>query len=136
MDVDEPLVRADLEVLARVLILERALDDAVDVFLCGERHGARDGRAAALRCLHDGLRAALDQLVIVRLQPYADLLLSHSRLLCPVHVAGCVRRASATKHARPDQCAATYSMILVTVSYTHLRAHETRHDLVCRLLLE
>src|SRR5450759_5714802 len=28
-------------------------------------------------------------------------------------------------------------LILVgTVSYTHLRAHETRHDLVCRLLLE
>src|SRR5665648_719569 len=25
---------------------------------------------------------------------------------------------------------------LITVSYTHLRAHETRHDLVCRLLLE
>src|SRR5450756_2029063 len=26
--------------------------------------------------------------------------------------------------------------IIVPVSYTHLRAHETRHDLVCRLLLE
>src|SRR5450756_2661825 len=25
---------------------------------------------------------------------------------------------------------------LESVSYTHLRAHETRHDLVCRLLLE
>ena len=25
---------------------------------------------------------------------------------------------------------------IVPVSYTHLRAHETRHDLVCRLLLE
>src|SRR5450759_2931940 len=25
---------------------------------------------------------------------------------------------------------------VVPVSYTHLRAHETRHDLVCRLLLE
>src|SRR5450759_4981767 len=25
---------------------------------------------------------------------------------------------------------------LVYVAYTHLRAHETRHDLVCRLLLE
>ena len=25
---------------------------------------------------------------------------------------------------------------LHAVSYTHLRAHETRHDLVCRLLLE
>src|SRR5450759_868787 len=28
------------------------------------------------------------------------------------------------------------SATFVTVSYTHLRAHETRHDLVCRLLLE
>src|SRR5450756_2295083 len=28
------------------------------------------------------------------------------------------------------------SCTLVPVSYTHLRAHETRHDLVCRLLLE
>src|SRR5450756_2953243 len=26
--------------------------------------------------------------------------------------------------------------IFNAVSYTHLRAHETRHDLVCRLLLE
>src|SRR5450756_624902 len=25
---------------------------------------------------------------------------------------------------------------IVPVSYTHLRAHETRHDIVCRLLLE
>ena len=28
------------------------------------------------------------------------------------------------------------SAMPVAVSYTHLRAHETRHDLVCRLLLE
>ena len=28
------------------------------------------------------------------------------------------------------------SMESSAVSYTHLRAHETRHDLVCRLLLE
>src|SRR5450756_120607 len=27
-------------------------------------------------------------------------------------------------------------LLLGSVSYTHLRAHETRHDLVCRLLLE
>src|SRR5665648_1184272 len=26
--------------------------------------------------------------------------------------------------------------VFAAVSYTHLRAHETRHDLVCRLLLE
>ena len=30
----------------------------------------------------------------------------------------------------------SYSQDLRAVSYTHLRAHETRHDLVCRLLLE
>ena len=29
-----------------------------------------------------------------------------------------------------------FSLNLHTVSYRHLRAHETRHDLVCRLLLE
>src|SRR5450756_1466063 len=29
-----------------------------------------------------------------------------------------------------------YANALQPVSYTHLRAHETRHDLVCRLLLE
>src|SRR5450756_3049847 len=28
------------------------------------------------------------------------------------------------------------SLYDMTVSYTHLRAHETRHELVCRLLLE
>ena len=28
------------------------------------------------------------------------------------------------------------AVFTVSVSYTHLRAHETRHDLVCRLLLE
>src|SRR5450759_6010298 len=29
-----------------------------------------------------------------------------------------------------------YIILGMAVSYTHLRAHETRHDLVCRLLLE
>ena len=29
-----------------------------------------------------------------------------------------------------------YSCFTLSVSYTHLRAHETREDLVCRLLLE
>src|SRR4051812_43347635 len=33
MDVDEPLVGADLEVLAAVLVLERRADHAVDVLL-------------------------------------------------------------------------------------------------------
>ena len=37
-----------------------------------------------------------------------------------------------------NRCAALHQLNLRQdpVSYTHLRAHETRHDLVCRLLLE
>src|SRR4051794_23907194 len=40
MDVDEALVRADLEVLLRVLVLEGGLHDGVDVLLGRERHRA------------------------------------------------------------------------------------------------
>src|SRR3954447_788233 len=39
MDVDQALVRADLEVLARVLVLERRADHAVDVLLRGSGTG-------------------------------------------------------------------------------------------------
>src|SRR5659263_541689 len=35
-----------------------------------------------------------------------------------------------------DETRDTDKQKVMTVSYTHLRAHETRHDLVCRLLLE
>src|SRR5450759_3939237 len=38
------------------------------------------------------------------------------------------------------QLGANYASVagkkVISVSYTHLRAHETRHDIVCRLLLE
>src|SRR5450756_2551673 len=43
----------------------------------------------------------------------------------PQHLA---RAASGARQVR--------AVVPVAVSYTHLRAHETRHDLVCRLLLE
>src|SRR5450756_948699 len=38
----------------------------------------------------------------------------------------------ATSTRKPISCMSS----TCPVSYTHLRAHETRHDLVCRLLLE
>src|SRR5450756_1704124 len=40
---------------------------------------------------------------------------------------------------RPNACCPCWGCATscpTSVSYTHLRAHETRHDLVCRLLLE
>src|SRR5919112_6028422 len=49
MNVDEPLVRADLEVLARVLVLERGADHAVHVLLGRQRHRPGDGRAGSRR---------------------------------------------------------------------------------------
>src|SRR3954451_404679 len=45
MDVDQALVGADLEVLLRVLVLERRLDHRVDVLLARQRHGSGHGRA-------------------------------------------------------------------------------------------
>src|SRR5665648_1217840 len=40
------------------------------------------------------------------------------------------------RHPRPLAPKSHECFFLEPVSYTHLRAHETRHDLVCRLLLE
>src|SRR5947207_5424587 len=75
VDVDQTLVGADLEVLARVLVLERRADHAVDVLLRGQGHGTGYGRACALRRLDDLLGRRLDRGVIVGLQPYADFVL-------------------------------------------------------------
>src|SRR6266550_1806842 len=46
-DVDEPLVRAHLEVLSAVLVLVRRADDAVDVLLRRQRYRADDPGAGA-----------------------------------------------------------------------------------------
>src|SRR5207248_1570458 len=76
VDVDQPLVRADLEVLLGVLVLERRADHGVDVLLRGQGHGAGHGRAGALRRLHDLLGRRLDRRGVVALQADPDLLLS------------------------------------------------------------
>ena len=68
--------------------------------------------------------------------PYA----SSTRLLiirCSISLpARPLRRKStiSSKATAPSICFS--SIWWRSVSYTHLRAHETRHDLVCRLLLE
>src|SRR6185503_11590250 len=67
VDVDQALVRADLEMLARVLVLERAADHDVDVLLRGQRHGAGHGRAGPLRRLDDLGGSPIYGVVVVRL---------------------------------------------------------------------
>src|SRR6266536_2815421 len=76
-DVDEPLVGAHLEVLAAVLVLVRRADDAVDVLLGRQRHRADDAGAGACHRLDDLARAGVDRLVVVGLEPDADLLSRH-----------------------------------------------------------
>src|SRR5450756_2917534 len=47
-----------------------------------------------------------------------------------------MRQASQKRYHPRNSRAARSPLRSLPVSYTHLRAHETRHDLVCRLLLE
>src|SRR5579885_3618074 len=78
-DVDQPLVRAHLEVLARVLVLERAADHAVDVLLGGQGDRTGDRRAAPLRGVDDLLGGPVELLVVVALETDPDLPLRHRR---------------------------------------------------------
>src|SRR5215211_6511787 len=75
VDVDQALVGADLEVLLRVLVLERRPDHRVDVLLGRERHGAGHGRARPRGGLHDLLGRRFDGRGVVGLQADADLVL-------------------------------------------------------------
>src|SRR5215210_1908269 len=80
VDVDQPLVRPDLEVLPRVLVLERASNDRVDVLLGRQRDRPRDGRARALGGLDDRLRRLVELRVVVALESDSDLGLRHRRV--------------------------------------------------------
>src|SRR5215208_6795222 len=73
VDVDQPLVGANLEVLAGVLVLERRADHAVDVLVGGQRDRPSDGRAGPLGGTHDLLRSPVYGVVVIRLQPDPDL---------------------------------------------------------------
>src|SRR5438045_6411566 len=77
VDVDEAFVRPDLELLARVLVDERALDDRELLDTRGQRHRTRDGRPGPLRGLDDLRRGLVDQLEVVRPEPDPDALLCH-----------------------------------------------------------
>src|SRR5450756_2741578 len=55
--------------------------------------------------------------------------------VCEVKAALNLSQATVSDHVRVLLDAGLLSTSRA-VSYTHLRAHETRHDLVCRLLLE
>src|SRR6188472_298316 len=100
-DVDEALVRAHLEVLAAVLVLVGRPDDAVDVLLRRQRHRTSNLRARTGDRVNDLARRGVDHLVVVGLEPDADLLSRHSSQFVLTsrryqyrHVTGATRRAA------------------------------------------
>src|SRR6056297_1330882 len=80
VDVDEALVGAHLEVLAGVLVLVGALDDAPHVALRRERDRPGDVRTGRLDGVHDLACGTVEDLVVVRLEADPDLLVSSHRL--------------------------------------------------------
>src|SRR5690242_13118581 len=94
-DVDQPLVRAHLEVLARVLVLVRGADDAVHVLLGWQRHRAGHPRAGTRHGVDDLPRRAVDDLVVICLEPDADLLSRHGWPRCPSSQSAAVLNFSA-----------------------------------------
>src|SRR5450756_2778712 len=92
--------------------------------------------------------AARPQVTQVTVLPAFARPTSSERLSQPPDSVSAVEELSASNFAqtlkmasrsRERCCSAVYcreTYASSSVSYTHLRAHETRHDLVCRLLLE
>src|SRR5450756_2741941 len=95
--------------------------------LAGAQHAALGPRLVTLLGLDvvPELRQLLVAVHLARGQPGDDLFVGHGQ----GHIG-----ALAVLEA--EELAADGVPAPGPVSYTHLRAHETRHDLVCRLLLE
>src|SRR3954449_1779362 len=77
VNVDEPLVGADLEVLLGVLVLERRADHRIDGLVRGQRNGTGHRRAGARGRFHDLLGRHLDRRVVIGLEPDPDLVLGY-----------------------------------------------------------
>src|SRR6202789_2260469 len=75
--VHQALVRADFELIARILVAVRRRQHRKTLHLDGQRHGTLDGRAGALRGIDDFARRLVDQAMIESLQSNSNVLISH-----------------------------------------------------------
>src|SRR5271166_3956821 len=78
-DVEQPAMRADLELLAALLVDVRRTVDGEALDMRGQRNRTAHPRTRTLRRVDDLLRAVVQHAVIVRLQAYADVLVVHIR---------------------------------------------------------
>src|SRR5450756_3078502 len=61
---------------------------------------------------------------------------SSAERISTVYVLRISRASPKASNPGPRLAVLAGTLTVTPVSYTHLRAHETRHDIVCRLLLE
>src|SRR5258708_3724925 len=71
-DVEQPLVRANLELLSALFVDMGRAQHGELVDAGRERNGPRDARTGALGRLDDLARALIEQFRVVRLQPDSD----------------------------------------------------------------
>src|SRR5207237_1034606 len=115
VDVDEALVGADLELVARILVDERAADHGELLDARGQRDRPGHGRPGALRRLDDLRRGLVDELVVVGLEPDPDPLLRHYSMTFVQTPAPTVLPPSRIANRRPSSRA--IGVIRVTVRF-------------------
>src|SRR5438105_8947720 len=113
VDVDEPLVRPDLELVARVLVDERAADHGELLDARGQRDRTGHGRPGPLRRLDDLRRGLVDELVVVRLEPDPDPLLRHYSMTFVTTPAPTVLPPSRIANRRPSSRAIGVMSVIV-----------------------
>src|SRR6186713_1943232 len=73
-DVQEPLMRADLELFAALLVHVRRTVDGEAFDPRGQRDGSAHLRARTLRRVHDLLGGVVEDTVVEGFEPYTDVL--------------------------------------------------------------
>ena len=114
-DVDQPLVGADLERLARLLVHVRRTQHAVLVLDRRQRNRTRHRCPGALGRFHDLAGRGIQHAIVVCLQPDSDSL-SYHWLLFPVQFSS-VQSVLSSADPRTDNwnCCTAYLMISVIV---------------------
>src|SRR5450756_1127989 len=115
--VEDPVLDAQVNVGGTINVLNACVEAHVRRFTMSSTGGALYGEPSTL--------PATEQATIRPLSPYGV------SKYCAEQYIGYFQRASGL-----ETVILRYANVYGPVSYTHLRAHETRHDLVCRLLLE
>src|SRR5687767_2823724 len=82
-DVEQPLVRAHLELLAALLVDVRAAVDREALDARRQRDRPTHLRTRAFRRVHDLARRRIEDAMVERLEPDADVLAVHVRALTP-----------------------------------------------------